>query len=90
MNDTRTGQEISILGLVSLRHGFYGDFDGETWGYSVGLQYRGMAGVRYDWAEVPESPGLSDLHRQGITAFFDPYRLYRAVSPGPESVASSR
>jgi hypothetical protein len=82
----RTGQEISLLGLVSLRHGFVDDPTGEivndTWGYGIGLQYRGIASVRYDWAEVPEAEvtgsfRLPDVHRWGIIVSIDPYRLLR-------------
>lgn len=89
----RTGQVIDILGLVSLRHGFVDDPRGEiqddSWGYSVGLQYRGIVAARYDWAEIPQSSFLTRIHREGFTVQFDPYRLYRATRASGESVAAN-
>lgn len=89
----RTGEELNLLGLVSLRHGFIDDPTGyvqdDTWGYSVGFQYRGIVGARYDWAEVPQSAFLERVHREGFTLQFDPYRLYRATRDDGESVAAN-
>lgn len=89
----RTGQEINLLGLVSFRHGFVndpsGDIQDDTWGFSAGLQYRGIVGARYDWAQVPQSSFLEDVQREGFTIYFDPYRLYRASRAGEESVAAN-
>ncbi|MGE5177723.1 MAG: hypothetical protein ACM3PF_01380 [Bacteroidota bacterium] len=92
----RTGEEITLLGLVSLRHGFVNDPTGEivndTWGYGVGLQYRGIASVRYDWAQVPEAEApdfrLPDVRRWGITVSFDPYRLIRSGRSEEGAVAA--
>jgi hypothetical protein len=89
----RTGQELNLLGLVSLRHGFIdepgSDIQDDTWGYSVGLQYRGIVGARYDWAEMPQSSRLQRIHREGFTIHFDPYRLYQATRDVGESVAAN-
>jgi hypothetical protein len=57
-----------------------GNIHGDTWGFSVGLQYRGILGARYDWAEIPEASFLSDVHREGFTIWFDPYRLARTTT----------
>lgn len=77
----RTGQEVTLLGLFSVRHGFVddeaADMVDDTWGISAGLQYRGIGGVRYDWAQVPQSSFLRDVHREGFSIYFDPYRLCR-------------
>jgi hypothetical protein len=80
--ERRTGQEINFLGIVSGRHGYVDDDAGgihnDTWGVSAGLQYRGIFGVRYDWAQVPQSEFLDqEVERRGVTAFFDPFRLWR-------------
>lgn len=87
----RTGQEISLLGLVSLRHGFVedqtGDIVDDTYGFGVGLQYRGILGARYDWAEVPQASFLDKVEREGFTIWFDPYRLVRAAGESEGRVA---
>ena len=80
--ETRTGQEINVLGIVSGRHGFVdndsGTIRGDTWGLSAGLQYRGVFGIRYDWAQVPQAEFLDqEVARRGFTAFFDPFKLLR-------------
>lgn len=89
----RTGQVIDLLGLVSLRHGFVddprGDIQDDTWGYSVGLQYRGIVAARYDWAEIPQSSFLTRIHREGFTIQFDPYQLYRATRTDGTSIAAN-
>jgi hypothetical protein len=69
------GSEVTLLNCVSFRVGQYtdkeGDIDGQTWGWSAGLPFGRGAGVRYDWASVPEAAGLTDVHRHGITAWLD-------------------
>ena len=89
---TRTGQEIDLLGVISLRHGYVNDPNGEvhnhTWGIGARLQYRGIGGVRYDWAEVPQSAGFDQhVQRHGITVFFDPFRLGQALGGDSGPVA---
>jgi hypothetical protein len=84
----RTGQEITILGLFSLRHGFVddesGDVQDDTWGVGAALQYRGMFGARYDWAQVPQASFLDDVTRNGFSVFIDPYRMWHAAHQEPE------
>lgn len=84
----RTGQEVSLLGLISLRHGLIEDptrtFYGDTWGYSVGLQYQGIVGARYDWSEAPQARYLGSVdHAEGFTVWFDPVRFVNTASEGP-------
>lgn len=83
----RTGQELSLLGLISLRHGFIedrgGDIVDDTYGVGVGLQYRGIVGARYDWAEVPQASFLSKIEREGFTIWFDPGKFVNALSDDP-------
>jgi hypothetical protein len=89
---TRTGQEIDLFGLVTLRHGYVNDardwIRNDTWGFGVRLQYRGFVGARYDWAEVPQVRPLDQtVPRHAFTMFFDPYRLVRAARGGGEATA---
>jgi len=60
----------------------------DTYGFGVGLQYRGIVGARYDWAEVPQAPFLREVHREGFTIWFDPVRFVRASDGGERMVAS--
>ncbi len=84
----RTGQEITILGLVSLRHGFVDDPSGwiqdDSWGVGAALQYRGMFGARYDWAQIPQASFLQEVKRHGFSVFIDPYRMWQAAHKEPE------
>jgi hypothetical protein len=88
---TRTGQEVTLLGILSLRHGFIDDESGaiqdHTWGIGVGLQYRGI-GARYDWARVPQSSFLDDVTRQGFSVVIDPYRIWQGQAGRDGAVAS--
>jgi hypothetical protein len=67
------GAELTILNCMTFRAGHYSDREGEivdlTWGYSVGLPLGRGAGIRYDWASFPEAKGLSDVHREGFSAY---------------------
>jgi hypothetical protein len=87
----RTGQEVTLLGVVSLRHGYIDDksgtIHGDTWGVGAGLQYRGMFGARYDWARVPQSIYLKDVTRNGSSVFIDPYRIWHATHETAEPIA---
>jgi hypothetical protein len=84
----RTGQEVTLLGVVSLRHGFIdaesNTIQDDTWGIGVSLQYQGMFGARYDWAQIPQSEFLDNVTRNGFSVFIDPYRMWRAAKERPE------
>jgi hypothetical protein len=84
----RTGQELTLLGLLSFRHGFIDDESGmiqdDTWGVGAAFQYRGMFGARYDWAQVPQSTFLGDVTRHGFSVFIDPYKMWHAAHAEPE------
>lgn len=79
----RRGQEIVVAGIVAARigHETWDDalIDGDTYGMSLMLQYRRMAGFRYDFASVPQSILLDDVDREGFTLFVDPIRVWRAM-----------
>ena len=71
----RYGGELSILGLITLRHGRIDrdptGIEGETWGAGLALQYRKSVGVRFDWARVPWSEESGEVNRYGVTAYLD-------------------
>jgi hypothetical protein len=80
----RTGQEVVLADLVSLRHGYVDDEVGtvqnDTWGVGIGLAYRKAIGARFDWAQVPQSKFLrQDVQRRSITVFVDPLRIWREL-----------
>lgn len=80
----RTGQELVLADVVSLRHGFVDDEVGtvqnDTWGIGAGLAYRKAIGARFDWAQVPQSKFLrQDVQRRSITVFVDPLRIWQEL-----------
>ena len=82
---TRTGQEIVFADVLRLRHGYVHDPDAsvgdDTWGIGVGVNYRGFAGARYDWAKIPQSEFLEDIDRNGFTIYVDPIRMWQQSRP---------
>ena len=80
---SENGWELELLRVATLRHGHIkdpaGTIDGDTWGFGVGVDYRGVGGFRYDHAKVPESVFLSNFYRQGFTLYFDPIKLSRLI-----------
>jgi hypothetical protein len=71
----RFGGELSILDLLTVRHGRIErdptGIEGETWGVGLALQYRKAVGVRFDWTRVPWSEESGELDRYGVTAYLD-------------------
>lgn len=63
------GWEISLLNIAHLRGGHveaaYGDIDGDTSGWGLGLQAGRYGGFRYDKAKVPQAQGLPEVTRDG-------------------------
>ncbi len=78
---THVGGELTCLNVLSLRVGHVtdrtGDIEGTTWGVGVGLPIAGVAGVRYDYAEYPQSGSLPDVKRHTASVFVDPLALWR-------------
>lgn len=60
-----SGWEITILDIISMRGGSYedptGQIDGDTEGWSVGFQWDGIGGIRYDSATYPQAVDLDDV-----------------------------
>jgi len=78
---THVGLEVAVLNALSVRLGHVtdreGGIDGATWGLGVGLPIAGVAGVRYDYAEYPQSSSLPDVIRRTASVFVDPIALWR-------------
>jgi hypothetical protein len=81
-NVDRWGVELALANIVSMRYGHVrdvlGDIDGSTWGVGLGLDL-GFAGFRWDHAEIPQARGLSEVKREGWTAYVDPVVLLASV-----------
>jgi hypothetical protein len=80
----RTGQEVVLADVVSLRHGYVDDevgtVENDTWGVGASLAYRKAIGARFDWAQVPQSKFLrQDVQRRSITVFVDPLRIWQEL-----------
>lgn len=75
----RTGQELAVADLLFLRHGYIDDpvgtVQGDTWGIGAQVRYREAAGIRYDFARIPQSKFLDSVKRHGFTVFVDPVRI---------------
>ena len=86
---TRWGVEATLFNVATLRVGHVtdrtGDIDGGTFGFGFGLPFGDFAGVRYDYAEIPQSTssGLPDVKRHAATAWIDPIRLAAALRKPP-------
>lgn len=84
---TAHGWELSLGSLFSYRRGHYRDPEGTTddgtSGWSVGLQYAGMGGVRYDRATTPRAYDptsglqLENVTHKGFVVFVDPIAISR-------------
>jgi hypothetical protein len=82
-----SGWELTLLNVLTGRHGRYDSpsaaIHGSTWGFGVGVAYRDLAGLRFDWASVPGAslPAsgyyLPNVHRMAVTVFADPVRIWR-------------
>lgn len=81
--ETRSGQEITIADLLSVRHGYIDDPTGtiqdHTWGVGARLHYKEIIGASFDWARVPQSVFLDKVDRRGFTLFLDPLRAWREL-----------
>jgi len=83
-----SGWELTIANIFTYRQGDINDVTGTviggTSGWSVGLEYAGVAGARYDKATVLQSIYLqTDVTREGFTAYLDPLALSRALRNNP-------
>jgi len=79
------GWELTIANVFSLRGGHYqdllGDIDGDTDGWGVGIPIGQIAGVRYDFARVPQArdSDLGELERHSASAWVDVMRIWRST-----------
>ena len=79
----RYGGEFIFANVVSVRRGYLEDghsgIHGQTHGLGLGLNLGRIAGARWDWAQVPQGSGLSDLNPRGFTAWVDPLAVVSAL-----------
>jgi hypothetical protein len=80
------GFEITLLNLFSWRTGRYEDPEGlvvgDTSGWSLGLEFDGIGGFRYDKATRPQLTGSEDIDSEAYTFYFDPMAFWRARRSG--------
>ena len=77
------GWELTFLNIYSIRRGRMEDPEGlvigNTSGWSLGLQFKDIAGFSYDEATVPQSLFLRPVHRKAATFFVNPIRLWSVL-----------
>lgn len=79
----RSGQELSLLGVVDLRHGHVKDLEGEivddTRGIGFCLPLGKIAAFRWDYAEVPQArdSGLPNVTRRSWSMWVNPAEIIR-------------
>jgi hypothetical protein len=77
LNIERVGAELVLADAFYLRWGHVKDdffeVDDTSWGAGLALRYKGLAGVRFDYAHYPFSPFLEGefVDRYGITVLVD-------------------
>jgi len=78
---THVGAEITLLNVLSARVGHVTDREGDiedlAWGVGVGLPIAGVAGIRFDYAEYPQSTDLPRVIRHTASVYADPLALWR-------------
>jgi hypothetical protein len=69
------GFEVSLFNVFHWRRGHrtraYGEVDGDTSGWGVGLELPRIGGFRYDKATIPQATGLLDVDRTGWSVWAD-------------------
>jgi hypothetical protein len=82
IDETRLGLEADLLGILALRVGNVSDeadeVDGTTFGFGLGFPIREWAGVRYDFASVPNTSGMDRRGRHAASLYVDPIALFQA------------
>jgi len=79
----RSGQELSLLGVVDLRHGHVEDLEGEVVGDTRGIGFclplGKIAAFRWDYAEVPQArdSGLPNVTRRSWSMWVNPAEIIR-------------
>lgn len=88
----RSGVEFTWANVLSLRTGHiddaYRDVRGTTYGAGLGFDFGDAAGVRVDWARVPEVGGR--VERRGGNVWVDPLAILRRTRSAPPPVLDPR
>ncbi len=79
----RYGVELTVARTLTLRTGSVQNrrfgMHAATFGLGVGYRYKDRAGVRYDWATVPNGAASYNTHRHAVVVFFDPRAVARVI-----------
>ncbi len=79
----KSGWEITIANIYSIRRGRIDDPDGtihgKTSGWSVGLHLGNLMGLSYDRATIPQSVFLGPVHRKALSFYIDPIQTAAAL-----------
>jgi len=77
--EQRSGREITILGFYSVRRGhvsaLYGDIDGDSSGWGVGVNLSDAVRLRYDEATRPQATGLPSVELESWSVVVDALKL---------------
>jgi hypothetical protein len=88
----RSGWELTLGNVFSLRHGRVddraGDVRGESSGFGLGIELVGIAGIRYDRATIPQATDLSRVHRNALSVHVDGFGLWGALHRKPQVAGS--
>ena len=80
----QAGFELTLLRVFSIRRGNWqdleGGIDGETTGWSLGLDVEGIGGFRVDRATRPQATTLDDVDREAWLVYVDVVGLARHFS----------
>jgi hypothetical protein len=83
LEEERTGWEITVANVFSYRKGHQDDPNreiiGNTSGWGIGFHMRGIGGIQYDHATVPQSIYLGPVERNGFAISVDPIAVVRRL-----------
>ena len=75
LDEESWGVEVSFANVVHWRRGHFkaewGDVDGDTRGWGIGLEAPRIGGFRYDEATIPQATGLQDVDRSSWSVWAD-------------------
>lgn len=88
----RRGFELGVANMAFVRFGHVedrvGDIVGDTFGWGLQLPLADVAGVRFDHATMPQSPGLEEVKRNGWSMWLDPLALVRRLRQNSSRITS--
>jgi len=86
----RSGWEITLANIYSLRGGKIDDpagmIQGHSSGWGIGVHLKDLAGFSYDRATIPQSIYLRPVHRKALSFYLNPLRAWDMVHGRKHSV----